>query len=179
MTPRSLQHVLRFLADIGPPVSDAELLRRFIHQDESAFAEIVRRHGRLVWAVCRHLTRCETDADDAFQATFLVLLKNAKKIREAAKLSAWLHSVAYKVCAKARLTAQRRTIREQAMSVREGNGCAVPDSAWDRRSRPFTKRWRNCPRISASRSYFVAWKGPASPKLPNSSAGSSARCRVV
>ena len=60
-------------------MSDADLLRRFSANDEAAFGELVRRHGRLVWAVCRHLTRSDAEADDAFQATFLVLLQNAKK----------------------------------------------------------------------------------------------------
>ena len=132
MTPRSLHYVLRSLVDTGPPVPDAELLRRFLANDESAFAELVRRHGRLVWAVCRHLTRSDAEADDAFQATFLVLLKNAKKVRDAGRLSAWLHGVAYKVCAKARQASQRRQVRARAIAAREGNGSAVPDSAWER-----------------------------------------------
>ena len=132
MTPRSIQYVLRTLAETSPTVSDADLLRRFSANDEAAFGELVRRHGRLVWAVCRQLTRSDAEADDAFQATFLVLLKNAKKVRDAGKLSAWLHGVAYKVCAKSRLAAQRRSAREQASAVREGVGTAVPDSAWDR-----------------------------------------------
>ncbi len=132
MTPRSLQAVLRSLADAGPPASDAELLRRFLADDEDAFAELVKRHGRLVWAVCRTQTHSDAEADDAFQATFLVLLKNAKKVRDGGKLSSWLHGVAFKVCAKARQGAKRRTTREQATAHREGNGSAVPDSAWDR-----------------------------------------------
>ncbi len=132
MTPRSLQAVLRSLADTGPPASDAELLRRFLADDEDAFAELVKRHGRLVWAVCRTQTHSDAEADDAFQATFLVLLKNAKKVRDGGKLSSWLHGVAFKVCAKARQGAKRRTTREQTAAHREGNGSAVPDSAWDR-----------------------------------------------
>ncbi len=133
VTPRSLQSVLRILSDTGSPVPDADLLRRF-HEanDDAAFAELVRRHGRLVWAVCRHLTRSDAEADDAFQATFLVLLKNATKVRDAGKLSAWLHGVAYRVCSKSRSAAQRRTAREQAGAIRERSGSAVPDSAWDR-----------------------------------------------
>ena len=132
MNPRSIQYVLRTLTETSPTVSDAELLRRFAANEEAAFGELVRRHGRLVWAVCRHLTRSDAEADDAFQATFLVLLKNAKKVRDAGKLSAWLHGVAFKVCAKSRLAARRRSAREQASAVREGVGSAVPDSAWDR-----------------------------------------------
>jgi RNA polymerase sigma factor (sigma-70 family) len=132
VTARSLQAVLRSLADAAPPVADGEFLRRFLQGDEAAFAELVRRHGRLVWAACRHLTGSDAEADDAFQATFLVLLKNAAKIRDVGRLSAWLHGVAYKVCAKARQAEKRRTTRERATAASERNGAAVPESAWDR-----------------------------------------------
>ncbi len=133
MTARPLYAVLRALADTAPPDTDADLLRRFVAtRDDEAFAALVKRHGRLVWAVCRHLTRSDAEADDAFQATFLVLVRNAAGVRDAAKLSAWLHGVAYKVCGKSRLAAKRRTTREKATAARERNGHAVPDSAWDR-----------------------------------------------
>lgn len=133
MTPRPLHAVLRALADAGPPDTDADLLRRFAAtRDDEAFAALVKRHGRLVWAVCRNLTRSDAEADDAFQATFLVLVRNAGSVRDAAKLSAWLHGVAYKVCSKARQAAKRRATREQTAAARERNGHAVPDSAWDR-----------------------------------------------
>ncbi len=132
MSPRSLQVVLRSLADAEPPTSDTELLRRFLQGDSEAFTELVRRHGRLVWAACRHLTGSDAEADDAFQATFLVLLRNGGKIRDAGRLSAWLYGVAHKVCARARRSAKRRTTRERATAVSERSGSAVADSAWDR-----------------------------------------------
>jgi RNA polymerase sigma factor (sigma-70 family) len=133
MTARPLNAVLRALADAGPPASDADLLRRFVaDRDDEAFADLVKRHGRLVWAVCRHLCNSDAEADDAFQATFLVLVRNAASVKDAGKLSAWLHGVAYKVCGKSRLAAKRRTTRELATAARERNGHAVPDSAWDR-----------------------------------------------
>ena len=114
-------------------MSDGELLRQFAaDHSQAAFAELVRRHGRLVWTVCRHLSRSEAEADDAFQATFLVLLRSARKIRDAAKLTAWLYGVAYKVCVKARHSAKRRMSREQTVAARERKGGVVPDSAWDR-----------------------------------------------
>jgi RNA polymerase sigma factor (sigma-70 family) len=132
VTPRSLQTVLRALAECEPPASDAELLRQFLQGNEAAFTELVRRYGRLVWTVCRHLTGSDTEADDAFQATFLVLLRNTQKIRDASRLPAWLHGVAYRVCAKARQATKRRTCREQAAASPEHNGHTVADSAWDR-----------------------------------------------
>lgn|GEM_PF-6490820 len=132
MTQRPLQIVLRSLAETESPVGDSELLLRFVGGDEGAFAALVRRHGRLVWSVCRHLTGSDTEADDAFQATFVVLLQNARKIRNAGRLSSWLHGVAYRICAKARRAAKRRADREHAIAAPERNGSAVPDSAWDR-----------------------------------------------
>jgi RNA polymerase sigma factor (sigma-70 family) len=122
---------LRQLSETGPPVTDADLLARYaVHRDEDAFAALVRRHGRLVWSVCQHLAG--SDADDAFQAAFLVLLRNAGKAGIANKLSAWLYGVAYRVCLKARQSARRRACREHAVSVKERDGAIVPDSLWDR-----------------------------------------------
>jgi RNA polymerase sigma factor (sigma-70 family) len=132
LTLRSLHAVLRSLADDEPPTSDGELLRRFLGGNDGAFAELIRRHGRLVWAVCRNLTGSDAEADDAFQATFLVLLRSAKKVRDSGRLSAWLHGVAYKVCARARQAARLRATRERAAARSEQNGSAVADSAWDR-----------------------------------------------
>src|SRR5580698_5355167 len=123
----SIPALLRQLSETGPPVTDAELLGRYaVHRDEDAFAALVRRHGRLVWSVCQHLAG--SDADDAFQATFLVLLRNAGKAGIANKLSAWLYGVAYRVCLKARQSVKRRACREHAVSVKERDGSIVPDS---------------------------------------------------
>jgi RNA polymerase sigma factor (sigma-70 family) len=83
-----------------------------------------------VWAVCRHLAG--PDAEDAFQATFLVLLRNAGRVRHPDSLPAWLHGVAYRVSSKARRAARRRAARERAAAVPDRDGRVVPDSAWDR-----------------------------------------------
>ena len=78
MTPRSLQVVLRSLADAEPTASDSELLRRFLEGDDAPFTELVRRYGGSV-GTCRQLTSSDTEADDAFQATFLVFIRNIRK----------------------------------------------------------------------------------------------------
>src|SRR5262249_42123626 len=128
---RNITALVRQLAETGPPETDADLLSGFTaRRDEDAFAALVRRHGRLVWSVCHHLAG--PDADDAFQATFLVLLRNAGRIRPADSLAAWLHGGAYRVCTKARLSARRRAARERAAAVSDRGNAAVPDSAWDR-----------------------------------------------
>src|SRR5262249_2369807 len=74
---------------------DAELLQRWAtKRDEAAFELLVWRHGRLVWSVCRRLLRDRGDAEDAFQATFLLLVRKAESIRGGQALAAWLHTVA-------------------------------------------------------------------------------------
>ncbi len=78
-------------------LTDRDLLRRFIRDsDETAFTEIVNRHHGLVMSVCRRVTGRSSDADDAFQATFLVLARRPRSIRRADTLSSWLYTVAWR-----------------------------------------------------------------------------------
>ena len=128
MTPR-LRTLIDQVARSAEP--DAVLLRRVSQiRDPAAFAELGRRYGRLVWGQCRHLLNSETDADDAFQATFLTLAKAARTVRDTNKLGPWLHGVAYRVCQQVKRTAARRTKREKA-TARSEAARPVADSAWD------------------------------------------------
>src|SRR5215471_13203454 len=95
---------LRRLADAGEAgaLSDAQLLERFVRsRDQAAFEVLVWRHGAMVLGACRRLLRREQDAEDAFQATFLALVRKAAAIGKREALGSWLYKVAYRVCLRA------------------------------------------------------------------------------
>lgn len=104
--------VERLLRDgIDPP--DVRLLHRFLHdRDESAFETLVDRHGPLVLSVCRRYLRDPRDVEDAFQATFLVLVRRGGDLRDRDALASWLYGVARRVAIRARSNALRRRDRE-------------------------------------------------------------------
>ena len=96
--------------------ADGALLARFLTQrDEAAFAELVRRHGPMVFAVCRRVAGNPHDADDAFQATFIVLARKAHALTGEVVLGAWLHGVAHRAALKARAAAVQRRAKEAAV----------------------------------------------------------------
>ena len=112
--------VERLRRAVGPEPSDAGLVEAYrVDRDEAAFAALVRRHGPMVLGVCRRVLRNEADAHDAFQATFLVLVRKVGSLRDPGRVSSWLYGVAYKTATKARSLARRRRECELASVGRE------------------------------------------------------------
>jgi RNA polymerase sigma factor (sigma-70 family) len=107
-----LDHLHRTLSPTGGELTDGQLLARFIaSRDEWAFAALVRRHGPMVLGVCRRMLRHVQDAEDCFQATFLVLARKAAVVKREA-VGSWLYSVAYRTSLRARAVHARRRARE-------------------------------------------------------------------
>ncbi len=109
----SLIHYLSRAAGPAAPAPDAELLGRFARaRDEAAFAALVERHGPMVWRVCRRVLGDAHAAEDAYQATFLVLARRAGEVRQPEALAGWLYGVALRVAGKARRASARRHERQ-------------------------------------------------------------------
>ena len=116
---RELDRILRGGSAAG--LSDVQLLERFAARRgdaaEVAFEAILARHGPLVLGVCRSMLRDPHDAEDAFQATFLVLARKAGSIRIDSTLAGWLHGVSRRVALRARLRSDRRKSLENGPPV--------------------------------------------------------------
>src|SRR5436309_11522615 len=113
---RTVLRRLRWLA--GSPgvggLTDAQLLERLVTaRDEAAFEVLLWRHGPMVLGVCRQVLRHDQDAEDAFQATFVTLVRKAASIGKRDALAGWLYQVAYRTALRARAAAARRAEREQ------------------------------------------------------------------
>jgi RNA polymerase sigma factor (sigma-70 family) len=124
---RALHHLCQFAGrgeDEG--MGDDALLARFVaRRDEAAFAALVQRHGPMVLAVCRRVLRQEMDAEDAFQAVFLVLARKAAAVRNKGSVGGWLYQVAYHVALKAREATAKRRERERGAQPGEPSGPAT------------------------------------------------------
>src|SRR5262249_46301366 len=108
---------------------DRDLLQRFQSQhDEAAFHTLLRRHGPMVLDVCRGVLGDGADADDAFQATFLVLAQKAGSIRNGASLGSWLHGVAQRTAVKARALSGLRKKHEARAPQRQVS--VADDLSW-------------------------------------------------
>jgi RNA polymerase sigma factor (sigma-70 family) len=98
----------------GGDLSDGQLLERFVRQhDEAAFAVLLERHARMVWGVCSRILRDSHQAEDAFQATFLVFVRKAAAIAQGERLANWLYGVAMRVAKRARTQPARRLVHQE------------------------------------------------------------------
>ena len=116
-----LRHLQRHFCVTGSrELTDRELLERFAHhKDEAAFAALVQRHGAMVHSVCRRVLRRAEDAEDAFQATFLVLARKASVVAWRESVDRWLYQVAFHTALKAKTQAINRQQRERQAGPRQ------------------------------------------------------------
>src|SRR5262245_34020721 len=105
------------LKEAGAGLTDGQLLESYVRtRQQEAFAVLVHRHGPMVWGVCRRILGHE-DAEDASQATFLVLARKAATVQPREMVANWLHGVAYQTALKARTTTAKRGAREKQVSA--------------------------------------------------------------
>jgi DNA-directed RNA polymerase specialized sigma24 family protein len=114
MSTGQLGIVLRHIQQLAGPGgledrTDGQLLEGFARRrDEAAFATLVRRHGPMVLGVCRRVLGEGADAEDAFQATFLILFRRARSLKQTGSVANYLYTVAYHVALRAKADAARR-----------------------------------------------------------------------
>jgi RNA polymerase sigma factor (sigma-70 family) len=127
--------VLRYLHKVAAlrrsgGLSDGALLERFAARgEEAAFEALVQRHGPMVLGVCRRVLGDAQDAEDAFQATFLVLVRSARAVGKAASVGSWLHGVAHRTALKARAARAARRKHERRAPIMANNGPGA-EAAW-------------------------------------------------
>src|SRR5205085_2834204 len=128
MASGQLSTVLRHIRKLAGPekaggMTDGELLERFaVRQDEAAFTALLQRHGPLVLGVCRRVLRNAHDAEDAFQAAFLVLVCKAGSIAKQESVGSWLYGVAYRIAVRARARKEKRRTHERRFGLLRAAG---------------------------------------------------------
>jgi RNA polymerase sigma-70 factor (ECF subfamily) len=118
------------VGDVPEEGTDQELLERFATSHEEAiFEALMQRHGPMVMGVSQRVLSHEQDAEDVFQATFLVLARKAKSIRKRASLGSWLYGVAYRLALKLKAKAAKRRERERRVAEMMAMGTST-NSGW-------------------------------------------------
>jgi RNA polymerase sigma factor (sigma-70 family) len=131
MADRRLSTALRRAVLLQDEPSDAQLLGQFLaSRQEEAFAALLRRHGPAVLGVCRQVLRDPADAEDAFQATFLLLVRKAATLSEPSSVGSWLHGTAYRLAVQLRRQASRRREREARGPQRPAPAEPGHEAAW-------------------------------------------------
>src|SRR6516162_8758918 len=123
---RVIQHIRkRALLDEGADLADGQLLESFVKRRDTAALEVlVQRHAPMVWGVCRRILANHHDAEDAFQATFLVLVRKAATVVPREMVASWLYGVARQTVLKARATTALRQRRERQVTTMPEAGLA-------------------------------------------------------
>lgn len=135
------------LDDLLKLETDTELLSKYVEcRDRVAIERLIVRHAPMVTAVCRATTQCRTDAEDAFQATFLVLVKSAHKVRKQSSVAAWLHGVAYRIACRTRLQKRRTQLFSES-----------PESQLDLQSGGAVEDGNEDPMVLVSRKIELEW----------------------
>ncbi|CAN5360763.1 hypothetical protein BH10PLA2_BH10PLA2_18040 [soil metagenome] len=135
MAQSSLQQVLNFarrIADASEAThaSDHNLLEHFrLHSDHASFAALIERHGAMVWATCRRVLDCSQDAEDCFQAAFLVLARKAGTLKRGESLGGWLHRVAYRLALRCQSAHGRRRQKEGGAAAMK-SATSESDPTW-------------------------------------------------
>jgi RNA polymerase sigma factor (sigma-70 family) len=129
-----LRHLHReVLRRDGAGLTDGQLLDDFLtHGEEAAFEALVRRHGPMVLGVCRRVLNNSHDAEDAFQATFLVFVRKAASITQRGLLANWLYGTAYRTALEARSTRIRRRSRERTVNVLPDVEAPLMNDPWEK-----------------------------------------------
>jgi RNA polymerase sigma factor (sigma-70 family) len=119
MATNAMSHLLHYLrrvavVDTLTGMSDGQLLEAFLtRREEQAFAALLRRHAAMVWGVCHRILQNPDDVEDAFQATFLVLVRKAASIVPRELVGNWLYGVAYRTASKAKVLKAKRAAKER------------------------------------------------------------------
>jgi len=117
-TNRLIESLARSIVCDGANQSDGQLLDSFVrHKDGDALTSLVRRHARMVWGVCQRMLNKHHDAEDAFQAVFLVLVLKASTLPDKEKVGNWLYGVAHQTAVRMRARAAKQGVRERQMAV--------------------------------------------------------------